>query len=152
MIQYLFIQITEKHCIVIGILLFVSDMPKYHRSIDCFCKSPVHAVMNDRVSLPVCSIDDTRCTVCVPCIFDRPLIEIRQQSHIFQSSSIFRCIFHRICPLRDQSCPFDTMTRCCAIGFERIVRMILVTVRFGVQSFRKCSGIRQSLWLAHVRT
>ena len=94
--------------------------------------------MNDRVSQPVCSIDDTRCTVCVPCIFDRPLIERFGSSHIFfNRSSIFRCVFHRICPLRDQSCPFDTMTRCCTIGFERIVRMILVTVQIRCPVFSK---------------
>lgn len=67
MVDYLIVQICHEICIIICIFLFLRYMVKNGRSVDCLCKSPMHSVMYHRLTFPVCSIGDSRISVCIPC-------------------------------------------------------------------------------------
>ena len=130
MIQHLFIQILHELCIVICIALIAGHMVQYGRCIDCFSKCPVHTVVYDRLSIPVCCIDNARCTVGIPSVRHSTVIQVlRNRQVFFCRLRIIRIGRKR--PLCDQPRPLDAVSRRCAIWLKRVVRLVLVAVQLG---------------------
>ena len=126
MIQHRFIQIFHKLCIIVPIPDFSCDMMQDSGGIQSLCQSPVHPVMDNRSPFPVCGIDDSRSSVCVPAVFHCPVKEILCRFNIFCSS--FGVFFiGGQSPLGNQSCPLDPMSRSGSIRFKLVCRLILIT-------------------------
>ena len=125
MIQYLLIQISHKRLIVCSIFFFSGYMIKNRGSIQRFCQSPVHPVMYHRMSFPVCSIYDPRCTIGCPSICHCLIVQFLccQDIRLCSCLVLFIC---RKCPLGNQPCPFDPMPWGGTIGLKLIIRSFFI--------------------------
>ena len=111
-------------------------MIKHCRCIDCFCQRPVHSVMYYRFSIPVCRINDSECPIRIPRILNSPVKQLFCRLYICPCglSVIFVC---RKCPLCNQSCPFNSMSRCRPIWFKLICRLFLIALQICFPFFCK---------------
>ena len=125
MIQNLFIQILHELSEVVCIFLVAGYMEQNCGSIDCFCQSPVHSVVNNRFAVPIGGVNDTRSAVSIPCVFDCTVVQVFCNSDVF-GSALFVALEGGQSPLGDQTGPFDTVTGSCAVRLELIVRTIFV--------------------------
>ena len=131
-----FIQVLHKHSIIFRIFLLTGHMIKNCRGIDRFRKSPVHTVMYHRFAIPICRVYNSRCTICVPAVFYCCCVKVFCCLKMFFQ---FFFLFSTVCkrPLCDQPCPFDSMSRCCAVWLERIIRTVTVAVKICYPFLRK---------------
>ena len=136
MIHDHFIQVLHKRSIIFRIFLLTGHMIKNCRGIDRFRKSPVHTVMYHRFAIPICRVYNSRCTICVPAVFYCCCVKIFCCLKMFFQ---FFFLFSTVCkrPLCDQPCPFDSMSRCCAVWLERIIRTVTVAVKICHPFLRK---------------
>ena len=125
MIQNFLIQIFHKLCIICCVFLIICYMEQNGRGVDCFCKSPVHSVMDYRFAVPVCCVTDSRCTVCIPCVSNCAVIQILCSFNIRCCASLVLFICRKR-PLCDQSCPLNSVSRSCAVWLKLVVRAVFV--------------------------
>ena len=128
MIQNLLIQIFHKLCIICCVFFIARYMGQYSGGIDRFCKSPVHSIVNHRLAIPVCSVADSRSTVCVPCVGNSTIVQVLSCFHIRCCTSLVFFISRKR-PLCDQSCPFNSMSRSCSIWLKLVVRTVFVALQ-----------------------
>ena len=121
MVQNRFVQIFHERAVIFCILLFPGDPVQDRRGVDCFRECPVHPVVDNRFSAPVCRINDARCSVCIPAVPDRPFIKPAGRIDIG-----FRIDAGRSGPLHNQARPFDSVPRRCTVWFEGIIRLFAV--------------------------
>ena len=88
-IQNFLIQIFHKLCIICCVFLIICYMEQNGRGVDCFCKSPVHSVMDYRFAVPVCCVTNSRCTVCIPCVSNCAVIQILCSFNIRCCASLY---------------------------------------------------------------
>src|SRR5699024_5220710 len=105
---------------------FSCNVVQHRGGIDRLCQSPVHTVMDYRFAFPICSINNTGSSICVPCVFHCTVKEIFCCFYVPGSSlSVF--LICRQSPLCDQSCPFNTVSRSSPVWLKLICRLILIT-------------------------
>lgn len=128
MIQHLAVQILHEPR-VIGSIFFLLCYPvKDCRGVDRFRKAPVHPVMDHRLSLPVCCIYQSRPAVSVPRVLHCPVVKILR---VFYITFRFLCSLV-VCgkrPLCNQSCPFNSVSRCRAIRLKGICRAFFIVLQ-----------------------
>ncbi len=127
MIKHTRIQIFHKLCIVIRIFAAARYPVQYRRTVDGFRKCPVHPVMYYRRAFPVSGIDYSGRTIRKPRILGSSVVKVFRRPDVAVSLSPFSISGER--PLYNQSGPFDSVSRCGAIWFKRIVRTFSVTLQ-----------------------
>ena len=82
------IQILHELRVFVRVFLASGHMIKCGGSVDRFRESPVHAVMDDRLPVPIRRIYYAGCSVCIPSVRDRAVKEILCGLYIFSALAL----------------------------------------------------------------
>ena len=136
MIQDFFVQIFHKFCVIFRVFFFLCHIVQHGGGVDRLCQGPVHPVVYHGFSFPVCGVDNARSAVSVPCVFHCAVEQVFCSLDIFlRALSVFFVCGKR--PLGDQSCPLNAVSRCCAVWFELVCRLLFVAVQISFPFFGK---------------
>ncbi len=116
------IQILHEPAVIITVKEPARHPVQRRRRVDGFRQRPVHPVMNHRLAVPIRRIGNAAGSVRIPGIQHRTVEQVLRR---VQCDRI-RSAPYRHRPLRDESGPFDAVSRCCAIGLEGIVRPVRI--------------------------
>ena len=96
--------------------------------VHAFGERPVHAVMHDRLALPIGRVDDARGAVGVPRVFDRAVEQMLGGVEVLAPVAVQHTALavHRKRVLRDQARPLNAMARRSAVRLELVVRLVRV--------------------------